>query len=365
MTNRIDALLTKLKTHDLDSVLITSQANVYYLSNYNSDPHERVIAVYISQAHDPILIVPSMEASDARDAGWTYDMIGYHDHENVWDLLLKQLTKIEKLPRHLGLENNQLSVERFNAVKKIFPKTEMKDAQDILATLRLIKNQHEYNLLKEAAEFADFGIKTGIEAIREGITEMEIIATIEYELKKQGIKEMSFSTMALSGNSTASPHGTPGMKKIAKGDLVLFDLGVIHKGYCSDITRTVAYHSIAPEQNNIYHTVLAAEEKAIEVAQLGVSVGEIDQAARNHITQAGYGEFFPHRIGHGLGVEVHEYPSMHSNNELKLQAGMCFTIEPGIYVPNTGGVRIEDMIYMTESGPEILTKSSKNLQIID
>src|SRR5699024_1092633 len=166
----------------------------------------------------------------------------------------------------------------------------------------------------------------------------------------QGVEGMSFSTMALSGTKTASPHGTPGKKSIKKGDLVLFDLGVIHGGYCSDTTRTVAFQSITEEQKNIYETVLKAEQLAIDASKIGVSVGSIDLAARNHIDEMGYGKYFTHRIGHGLGIETHEYPSMHSQNKLKLDKGMCYTIEPGVYVPNTGGVRIEDMIFMTENG---------------
>lgn len=363
--NRIDNLLAKLKENNLDSVLVTSKANVYYYSNYYTDPHERVIAIYITQFHEPILILPNMEVEDAKRAGWSYQILGYHDHEDVWELLIDRLKKGDKLPERLGLENNDLSLERYYFLKRILPDTEMIDVQNILASLRVIKDEKEYELLKEAAALADFGIKTGIEAIKEGVTELEVIAKIEYELKKKGIQEMSFSTMALFGDSTASPHGTPGLKKIKKGDLVLFDLGVIYKGYCSDISRTVAFQSITPEQNDIYHIVLTAEKKAIEAAQVGTEVGHLDQTARNHISQAGYEEYFPHRIGHGLGVDVHEFPSMHANNDLVLQPGMCFTIEPGIYVPQTGGVRIEDMIFMTENGPEILTKSPKNLQIIE
>ncbi|MDY0405335.1 M24 family metallopeptidase [Virgibacillus sp. 179-BFC.A HS] len=176
---------------------------------------------------------------------------------------------------------------------------------------------------------------------------------------------MSFATTAISGAKTASPHGTPGNKKIEKGDMVLFDLGVIYEGYCSDITRTVAFKSVTDEQQKIYDTVKVAQQKAIDASQLGTATGEIDKAARRYIEQAGYGEYFKHRIGHGLGIETHEYPSMHENNKLELKAGMCYTIEPGIYVPGQGGVRIEDMIFMTEKGAEILTESPKELRIID
>lgn len=364
MTNRIDTLLKEMKSSSLESMLVTSKANVYYLSNYLTDPHERVIAIYISDALDPILVLPNMEKEDAIAAGWSYEIIGYHDHEDPWELFKSALHKNNKLPQSIGMEYDHITLDRYNAVTTILPETAIMDAKETLANLRVIKNKKEYAILKQAADLADFGIETGINALNEGAREIDIIATIEYELKKKGIQGMSFSTMALSGAKTASPHGNPGMKEIEKGDMVLFDLGVIYDGYCSDITRTVAYKSITDEQKQIYQTVLEAEQKAIDISKIGTAVGQVDLAAREHIDEAGYGDHFTHRIGHGIGLETHEYPSMHSKNELTLKEGMCYTIEPGIYVPHTGGVRIEDMVYMTEKGPEILTKSPKKLRII-
>ncbi|GAA0600775.1 di/tri-peptidase [Virgibacillus siamensis] len=365
MSDRLDTLLNEMKKNNLESMIITSPANFYYVSNYYTDPHERVIATYISKYHDPVIVVPSMEKEDAKNAGWNYEIIGYQDHEDPWQLLLDYLKRNDSIPASVGLEYNSLSIERFTKIKQTFPEAVFSDAQEILANMRVLKSKEEYKMLKEAASLADFGVETGIKAIHEGATELGIIAKIEYELKKQGVQGMSFSTMAISGTKTASPHGNPSMKTVEKGDLVLFDLGVVFEGYCSDTTRTVAYKSISPEQEKIYNTVLAAEKKAIDESVVGTPVGKIDLAARNPIEQAGYGDYFTHRIGHGLGIEAHEYPSMHNKNELPLKPGMCYTIEPGIYVPGTGGVRIEDMIFMTENGAETLTKFPKELQIID
>ncbi|SFB25040.1 Xaa-Pro dipeptidase [Lentibacillus halodurans] len=365
MTERLDLLLGELKKNDQDSMLITSAANFYYLSNYYTDPHERLIAVYISRYHDPLMIIPAMEKEDAKNAGWKYEIIAYSDHENPWKLFRQFLTRNESRPQSMALEQNHLTLERFEHIKTVLPDAIFTDAQEILANLRVIKNRQEYGLLKEAAALADFGIKTGVKAIKQDVSELEIIAKVEYELKKQGVRQMSFSTMTLSGAKTASPHGTPSMKTIGKGDLVLFDLGVVYEGYCSDISRTVAFKSATPEQEKIYNTVLDGQIKAIEASRQGTSVGQVDLAARRHIEQAGYGDYFTHRIGHGLGIETHEYPSMHSQNKLPLQTGMCYTIEPGIYVPGQGGVRIEDMVFMTDKGPEILTEYPKELQIVD
>ena len=175
---------------------------------------------------------------------------------------------------------------------------------------------------------------------------------------------MSFSTMVLTGANGASPHGVPGLTKIKKGDFVLFDLGVVVDGYCSDITRTVAYGDINEKQMNIYETVLKAELAAIDASKPEAICSEVDLTARRIIADAGYGEYFPHRLGHGLGISVHEYPSLTETNSLKLEEGMVFTIEPGIYVPGVAGVRIEDDVLVTKDGVETLTKFPKELQVI-
>ena len=222
----------------------------------------------------------------------------------------------------------------------------------------------EISLIREACKLADYAVEVGCAEIKEGKTELEIVAAIEYELKKKGITDMSFATMVLTGANGASPHGTPGQTKIQKGDFVLFDLGVIVDGYCSDITRTVAYGEINDKQKEIYDTVLKAQLAAIEASKPEVTCANVDLTARKIISDAGYGEYFPHRLGHGLGIGVHEYPSLTETNDLQLEAGMVYTIEPGIYVPNVAGVRIEDDILVTKNGVEILTKFPKELQYI-
>lgn len=364
MNERVEQLIKELQKHNLDSALVTSTANFYYLSNYYTDPHERVIAVYASEKIDPIILVPKMEERDAKAAGWNGLIISYHDHENPWQLLGDYLRSENKLPTSIAIEHDHMTLERYEQLKKQFPDQQFVDLENILAEIRAIKTKKEYTLLKQAAQIADEAIKIGAEAIHEGITELEVVAKIEYEMKKQGIRDMSFATTCLFGAKTASPHGTPGQSKIEAGDFVLFDLGVVFEGYCSDITRTFAYKSVTPEQKVIYETVLTANEKGIEAAQINTPVNQVDLAARKSIEAEGYGEYFNHRIGHGLGIEIHEFPSMSSDNPLPLKEGMCFTIEPGIYIPEKGGVRIEDMIFMTKNGPEVLTAFPKELQII-
>ncbi|SET79767.1 Xaa-Pro dipeptidase [Salinibacillus kushneri] len=364
MNNRINHLLNQMKQHQIESALITSKANIYYFSNYLTDPHERLVAIYVDRKGNALLILPKMEEEDAKRAGWSGDLLSYNDDTNPWTLFKKYVEDTKQVPGQMAVEKGDLSLSRGEIIRQSFPDSEITDVSELLNQLRVIKDQKELNLLKQAAQLADFGVKTGIQAIEEGKTEMEIVADIEYALKREGVREMSFSTLVLTGDKTSSPHGNPARNTVQPGDFVLFDLGVVYEGYCSDITRTVAYKHITPKQEEIYNTVLKAEKAAIEACKVGKPVGELDKTARNLIDQAGFGEYFMHRIGHGLGIDVHEYPSMSGNNSLPLEEGMCFTIEPGIYIPEVGGVRIEDDIFMTNKGPEILTSYPKELQII-
>ncbi|WP_347552682.1 Xaa-Pro peptidase family protein [Pseudalkalibacillus hwajinpoensis] len=365
MNKRLSNFTEWLIENNQDFAYIHSPSNVFYLSNFHCEPHERLLGLFVVPNQEPFLVCPGMEVSQARDAGWTYGIIGYSDSEQPFDFIEEALkARGVQSPERAAIEKATLSYERVEHLKERFGKLEFHAAETALNELRLIKDDSEVEVLREAAALADFGVETGVSVLRDGITEMEVLATIEFELKKKGIREMSFSTMVLFGENSGAPHGNPGQRKLKKGDLVLFDLGVVLNGYCSDITRTVAFGDINEKQKEIYETVLKAQTASLDISRPGTRLGDIDLAARNVISDAGYGEFFPHRIGHGIGIEVHEYPSMSEKNDNQLQEGMTYTIEPGIYLPEVGGVRIEDDVFVTEDGYETLTKYPKELQII-
>lgn len=364
MENRINQLSKWLKQEDISFALITSTPNLFYLSNFYTTPHERIVALGIFQDSEPFLICPKMEMAEAKNAGWSFELLGYSDTDNPWEQLTETIKKRNIDVSCIAIEKEHLSFERGEKLNNLFPSATFKNVEDQLNQLRLLKDKTEISILREAARLADFGVQVGIDAIKEGKTELEIVATIEYELKKKGVREMSFATMVLTGAKTAAPHGTPAMHKIQKGDLVLFDLGVIVDGYCSDITRTVAFHDINENQREIYNTVLKAQLAAVDICKPGTEIGGIDRTARDIITDAGFGDYFTHRIGHGLGIGIHEFPSLNATNKDVLKTGMTFTIEPGIYVPDIGGVRIEDDLLITEDGVEVLTKFPKELMII-
>src|SRR5690606_7433364 len=337
--------------------------NVFYLTNFYTDPHERLLGLFVFQDEEPILICPKMEVAQAQNAGWQYEIIGYNDTDNPWQLIQRSLAKRNVTVSTLALEKEHLNVERFEQLQRLFPSATFVSAEDKLNTLRMIKDEKEISILQEAAKLADYAVEVGVEAIAEGKSELDIIATLEFELKKKGVRQMSFDTMVLTGLKTAAPHGKPGLETIKKGDFVLFDLGVIVDGYCSDITRAVAFGDISENQRQVYDTVLKAQLASIQACKPGTRVADIDIAARSIISDAGYGEYFTHRIGHGLGIDVHEFPSMNETNDMPLQKGMVFTIEPGIYVPEIGGVRIEDDMLITADGAQTLTSFPKELII--
>lgn len=362
--SKINQISTYLKEQNLDAAFITTPDNVFYVSGFRSNPHERLLGVLVFQNAEPLMILPQMEVPDARNAGWNFDVVGHQDTDQPWQLLKQAIENKKLTPSQIAIEKSHMTVERLEAIQELYPDVTFTRLDDQLNSMRVVKDANELAILRDAAAYADYAIEVGVSEIAEGKTELEILTAIELALKKKGISHMSFDTMVLSGPKTASPHGKPGDRKIQKGDLVLFDLGVIYKGYCSDITRTVAFGEPSTKQKEVYETVRKAEQAAVDAVKPGVKAMELDKIARDIITEAGYGEFFTHRLGHGLGISVHEFPSVTGNNEMELIEGMVFTIEPGIYDPNITGVRIEDDVVVTKDGVEVLTKYPKELVIV-
>ncbi|MCZ2257980.1 M24 family metallopeptidase [Sporosarcina sp. G11-34] len=362
---KIESVQQFLRNQDVDAAFVTTPDNIFYLSGFSSNPHERLLGLMIFKEAEPFIICPLMEVPDVKATGWPFEVIGHADTEDAWDVVLKAIRNRGYMPKSFAIEKSHLTVERLERVDQLFPGATFTRLDEQLNRMRVIKDAEELTNLRIAAELADYAVEVGCKEIAEGKTELEILMAIEFEMKKKGVQKMSFDTMVLSGPKTASPHGTPGDRKIQKGDFILFDLGVIYNGYCSDITRTVAFGEPTDAQREIYETVRQAEQAAVDLVRPGVKALELDKAARDVISTAGYGDYFTHRLGHGLGISVHEYPSITGTNDMILTEGMVFTIEPGIYHPDITGVRIEDDVVVTADGVEVLTKFPKELRIID
>lgn len=350
--SKIETIIEQLNQAKADAAWITTPLNVFYFTGYRSEPHERLFALLITSDGSQTLYCPKMEVEEVKLSSFDGKIIGYLDTENPFDIEPRAFNK-------LLIESEHLTVKRQRELTQNFGVQHYGDIDQTIKDLRNIKNDSEIQNIREAAKLADKCIEIGTAFLKVGVTEREVVNHIENEIKKYGVSEMSFDTMVLFGDHAASPHGTPGDRKLVNDEYVLFDLGVIYNHYCSDMTRTVKFGTPSEEAQTIYQIVLEAETSAIKAIKAGVPLQDIDQIARDIISNAGYGEYFPHRLGHGLGLEEHEYQDVSSSNTNLLEAGMVITIEPGIYVPNVAGVRIEDDILVTEDGYEILTHYDK------
>lgn len=364
LTDKINKIENWLRNHDGRFAYIADPTNVYYLTHFKCNPHERFLGLFVFPDHEPFMVCPELEVGQAQASAFGREVIGYRDDQDPWTFVRAALESRKSVSGKIYLEPSTLPYSKALALKTLYDDVSFASIENLLASMRNIKDRNELAAMKKAGKIADYAVGLGIKAIKKGRTERAIIAEIEYGLAKHGYSEMAFDTMVLTGENSAAPHGYPSTRQIKEGDFILFDLGVVVDGYCSDITRTVCYKYASDEQRKMYQTCLQANMDSIKAAQQGLRIGDLDGVARQIITDAGYGDYFTHRLGHGLGLGEHEEPSMSAANDSKLTTGMVFTIEPGIYVPGIGGVRIEDDVYLSEDGPVTLTHYPKELQII-
>ncbi len=360
MNQSLQKLKTKMTEHELDLIYIDEPNLVGYFTGFESNPHERVLALFLMN-NNIFLFTPSLEAKDAETHSSIETIVSYKDEENPWTIIESHLSSYDQPIKRMGIIENNLTVERYNHLMHSTNAQETMDISSAIQDIQLIKSTDEINKMKYAGEMADKALEIGMNALKVGISEQEVVAEIEYEMKKRGISEMSFQTMVLFGDHAGSPHGNPGERTLKEHEFVLFDLGVVAEGYTSDVTRTVAFKSVSQEQKDIYEVVLSAQKAAQSAVKPGMTTGALDEIARSIIEEAGYGDFFTHRLGHGLGKTVHEYPSLSKGSTMVVEEGMCFSLEPGIYIENQIGVRIEDCVYVTADGCIPFTRTNKNL----
>jgi len=231
--------------------------------------------------------------------------------------------------------------------------------------LRIVKDSEEIAAIRAASALAEGVLADVLPTLAAGVREREVAATIEYEFKRRGAAGTSFDTIVLFGARSSLPHGMPGDTPLQPGDIVLIDMGCRHGGYCSDLTRTYVFGSLPDSWfETVYGVVREAQQRALDTVRAGVEAREADAAARTLIAEAGYGEYFGHGLGHGVGIAVHEGPRLNRDSDTVLAPGMVVTVEPGVYLPGQGGVRIEDLVVVTERGCDVLTRTPKALEIL-
>jgi len=263
-----------------------------------------------------------------------------------------------------AFDSRVLTVEQYTRIQDKFS-GELSAQPHLLARLRQCKDAGEVERLRQATTLAEDVLDDLIPEIKAGIAERELAARFEYEFKRRGAEGPSFPPIVLFGARSSLPHGMPGGTQLAEGDVVLLDFGCIRNSYCSDLTRTFAFGNIPDSWfEEIYRVTREAQQAALAAVRPGAACKAVDAVARDHIEKAGYGKYFGHGLGHGVGLEIHEGPRLNKHSDAVLEEGMAFTVEPGIYLPGRGGVRIEDLVVVTGDGCEILTRTPKDLKVL-
>ncbi|MGM7681525.1 M24 family metallopeptidase [Cytobacillus sp. Hm23] len=350
--------LTKLReqfsSHDIDGLLITNGYNRRYITGFTG-----TAGVALVSLHKAVFITDFRYVEQANKQIQGFDIVQHT--APIMEEVAKQaeLMGIKKL----GFEQDNMTFSTYKSYEKECS-AELIPVSGAIEKLRLIKSESEIKILKEATQIADAAYEHILQFIRPGITELDVSNELEFFMRKQGAVSSSFDIIVASGYRSALPHGVASDKVIEKGEFVTLDFGAYYKGYCSDITRTVAVGEVSEELKNIYHIVLEAQMRGMKGIKPGMTGKEADALTRDYIQEKGYGEYFGHSTGHGLGMEVHESPSLSFKSDTALVTGMVVTVEPGIYVAGLGGVRIEDDTVITEGGNESLSHSTKELIIL-
>ncbi|MCQ6278065.1 Xaa-Pro dipeptidase [Bacillus sp. EB600] len=350
--------LAKLRTNfakaGIDGLLITSPFNRRYMANFTG-----TAGVVLISADRAQFITDFRYVEQASKQCIGYEIVQHLG--SIPDEVAKQVQNLGI--QKLGFEEDNLTYSSFKVFEKAI-NAELVPVSGLVEKLRLIKTDAEIKILKVAADIADAAFKHIVDFIRPGKTELEVSNELEFFMRKAGATSSSFDTIVASGLRSALPHGVATEKVIEKGDFVTLDYGAYYKGYVSDITRTIAIGAPDTKLKEIYEIVLEAQTRGMDGFKPGMTGKEADALTRDFITEKGYGEYFGHSTGHGIGLEVHEGPALSFRSEIVLEPGMIVTCEPGIYIPGLGGVRIEDDTRITLDHNEALTHSAKELIIL-
>jgi Xaa-Pro aminopeptidase len=344
----------------LAGLLVTPSADLMYLAGYDPPLLPRLTCLVLRPGADPVLLVPELERLRALEApaGRSVAVTAWRDGEDPYDALAH-------LTEHRGTYGaaDRMWAVHLMGIERALSECEFVPASRVLARLRSVKDPDELELLSRAARGADEAFHRLLGGRIEGQREEEVAATLGELLREGGHEEVTFAIVA-SGPNGASPHHAAGSRTIRAGDPVVLDFGGRVGGYCSDMSRTICVDQVPERFADVYDVVKEAQEAAFRAVRPGVLAEEVDRTARDVIDRAGFGERFVHRTGHGIGLEEHEAPYIVAGNNEPLRPGMCFSIEPGIYLEEEYGVRIEDIVTVTEDGAARLNRATRNLETV-
>ncbi len=350
---RLKRLRALLKKNNIDAMLVRSPSNLRYISGYSGSNG----LAYITREKAWFFTdfrYKTQAAAEVRDM-----QVFVPQKKDLYAAM--QDCNCIKPDTRIGFEGNRLSYAEYNKVTKLFPGAVYRDMSMLLEKLASVKDEEELDYLREAARITDAAFNELLDKIKPGISERRLDAILSFIMKTQGSEKDSFDTIVASGINGAKPHHKTSEKKLQKNEFVTIDFGAMYNGYHADVTRTVCIGKASDKQRKIYDIVLEAQLKALEELRAGRSGKTIDAVARDHIASKGYGEYFGHGLGHGLGLEVHAEPRLSPKYEEALMKNQVVTVEPGIYIPGWGGVRIEDNAIIGENGCTNITTANKKL----
>lgn len=362
---RLQTLYDIIAAADVDAVALIPGANLHYLTGSDFHLMERPLVLFVALGRDPVAVAPSLERDRLAECGFAVDIFPWTDSEGYAGAFQAALSALGLSGKRLGVEELRMRVLEASIIEAHAPGVLIVPAGEPLTALRLHKDADALASMRRAIKISQDALAAVLPLIKPGMTERAINGQLVIEQLKRGGGKHPFEPIVLGGPRSALPHGEPGDRPIAAGEPLLFDFGTTADGYASDITRTFSVGEPSARLREVYAVVKAANATGRATAAPGVPAQEVDRATRRVIEEAGFGEYFTHRTGHGLGLETHEHPNIVEGNTMILQPGMTFTIEPGIYIPGEVGVRIEDNVVITEDGAESLTTFDRELQIIN
>jgi len=359
---RVARLTSLLEKRGLTHMVFAPGASFRYLTELAAHQSERLALLGLDRDGKTALLLPQLEASGAASVN-AGSICVYEDaagpraavQEFAHSLGIREDSRV-------GVETGQMRLFEADYLRELG--CDLIPGDDVVMALRVCKDEGEIRLLRAAARIVDDALASTIPLLRVGMSELEAAAELEYQMRKMGSAGVPFGTIVGSGPRGALPHGGPTDRKIQQGELVVLDYGATRSGYAADTTRTIAFGEPEAEARRVYEVVKKAQAAAVAAVGPGMGVADVDRIARDMIAEAGYGEYFTHRTGHGLGLAVHEYPSIVQGSDVTLLPGMVFTIEPGVYLPERFGVRIEDDVLVTENGATILTQFTRELIVV-
>jgi Xaa-Pro dipeptidase len=363
---RIHRLVERMAEHNVDGVAVMPGANLRYLTDVSFHLSERPTLALFSTQSKPMGIVPAFEATrfTSVSAGIEWQVFPWSDETGPAAAFTAAAQALGLAGKTLAIEEGAMRVRELRLLEASAPGVRFTPAEPLLASLRLQKDAAEIGKMRQAVAITESALEAVLAGVRVGMSERMITNQLIIELRQKGAEGLAFDPVVVSGPNSALPHGEPSDRVVKTGDLLLFDFGVTIDGYASDITRTFAVGEVGAELRQVYEVVRRANEAGRNAARPGIEIQEVDRATRQVIVGAGYGPYFMHRTGHGLGLDVHEPPYVCEGDTTLLAPGMTFTVEPGIYLPGHGGVRIEDDVVITTIGSESLTTFDRALKVL-